>query len=352
MKVVLFRTFPDSYRQSMEVYASSLEGALKSLFPPTEEVVSCRPEKPMLAPRLARYWCQYILYPIQAQRAQGDVNHIIDHAYGHLLHHLEHQRSVVTVHDLNLWERGPRFIRRYTLSGVKLAAQVICDSETTRKAFLKFSGYPPEQASVIYDGVEETFFKHLPETSGKPSGMPDGQYILHVGHTQAYKNIPSLFHTLSLLIHSFKLNVRLLKVGEAFTPEQKKLAENLGVADRVIHLGIVPRERLPEIYRRADLFLFPSLNEGFGLPVLEAMASGIPVIASNRGALPEIVGEAGILVDPEDYRTMSQAAASLLEQPSLRRRLAKEGQKRAGLFTWEKTARKTLELYRKIHIDL
>ena len=350
MRVTLFRAFPDSYRQSMQVYADSLERALRPLLSPTEEVTGFLPRGVRLAPKLVRYGSQYVRYPLEASGAQGDVNHVIDHAYGHLLWTLNPSKTVVTVHDaIALKNRAqPALLQHYNLSGIRKAAAILCDSEASRRDLLALTGYPAHQVKVIYLGVSENFFK---EGSGEPRvrfHLPSCHILLHVGHNKFYKNIPALLRVLAILAYSLRLDVKLLKVGDAFTKDQEGLAKTLGVADRIVHQGIVSSEDLPDLYRCADLLLLPSLDEGFGLPVLEAMASGIPVVASNRGALPEIVGEAGLLVDPGDIGAMVKGAAAILQQPELRSKLRELGLRRARQFTWEKTAERTLTVYRKI----
>jgi glycosyltransferase involved in cell wall biosynthesis len=114
-------------------------------------------------------------------------------------------------------------------------------------------------------------------------------------------------------------------------------------------LGKVADDRLPDVYRCADVLLFPSWYEGFGLPVIEAMASGVPVVASDRGSLPEVVGDAGVLVDPEDHETMAKSVATIFDDAGFRAKLREAGLERARLFTWEKTAKRTLEVYRKVY---
>ena len=347
MKITLFRAFPDPYRFSMERYTQAL---LKNLRPLAreDEFRGFLPKHLWLTPRPARYFSQYLLYQFQARGAQGDVNHMIDHAYGHLLLTLDPARTVVTFHDAIGWDRRS-IVRRYSLCGIQRAAFVICASESTRRDFLGLCRYPSERTAVIYQGVAESFF-HQPEGDPRQHlGLPPGRYILHVGHNRFYKNIPGLFRVFSLLTRSLGQDVKLLKVGEAFTANQERLARELGIQDRIVHLGMVSEERLPEVYRCAELLFFPSLNEGFGLPVLEAMASGIPVVTSHQGALPEIVADAGILANPDDEMKMAKEVARILENPSLRAQLSQAGIQQAHGFTWGKTAQQTLEVYRKIH---
>lgn len=361
MKITLFKAFPDPYRQSMAVYADRLVESLRVLLRPSEVITSFIPKSILLSPRLARYWSQYVGYQFAAPLSQGDVNHVVDHAYGHLLHSLDPTRSVVTFHDaIGLNARNGIFrdsddrhrlslIQRYNLSGLCKATTVICDSESSRRDLLAYTNYPAEQVEVIPQGVDSSFFRQSNDDPKRRLGLAPGRYLLHVGHTRFYKNIPALFHVLSILARSFRQDIRLLKVGEAFTNEQEKLAEKLGVRDRITHLGMVDAKCVPDVYRCADVLLFPSWHEGFGLPVVEAMASGVPVVASDRGSLPEVVGDAGVLVDPEDHETMAKSVATIFDDAGFRTKLREAGLERARLFTWEKTAKRTLEVYRKVY---
>ena len=361
MKVTLFKAFPDSYRQSMSVYADCLLDALRPKLQPTEGATAYSPNHVFLSPRLARYWSQYVRYQFAAVSAQGDINHVIDHAYSHLLLTLDSAKTVVTFHDAigmkfrngcfneNVRLPQPSLIQRYNLLGLKKARAVICDSEASRKDFLRYTGFPCERVKIIYPGVEEAFFQSSAQDPKKRLGVTDGKYLLHVGHTKFYKNIPALFHVLSILIYSLGQKIKLIRVGTPFTSEQLHLARTLRVTDHIVDLGAVERVLLPDVYRSADVFLYPSLDEGFGLPALEAMASGTPVVASNCGSLPEVVGDAGILVDPRDHTAIAKSIVSILDNSGLRSKLREAGINRARYFTWEKTAEQTLEVYRKLY---
>jgi glycosyltransferase involved in cell wall biosynthesis len=127
----------------------------------------------------------------------------------------------------------------------------------------------------------------------------------------------------------------------------EKVAQ-LGLQEQVTFTGYVPDEDLPALYNAAELFVFPSLYEGFGLPVLEAMACGAPVVTSNTSSLPEVAGDAAILVDPYDVNAIAQAMRQVLEDPALAEALRQKGLERAKLFTWEKTARQTIAVYEKV----
>lgn len=348
MRVVLFKAFPDPYRLSMERYASNLIASIAPLLQSPESIVSYLPPV-KLSPRWARYLSQYGVYHLSGRFHQGEVNHIVDHAYSHLAWSLPQDRTIITVHDVIAWKSRPGWLRKYNLGGIRRAARVLCVSEATRCEFIRLSGYPAERIEVIHEGVGEEFFVEPKGDSFERLGIPRNRYILHIGHTMEYKNIPGLLRTFSILTREMELDLQLLRVGGPFSTEQEQLARDLGVYDRILYRGYLASDQLPDLYRCAELLLFPSLDEGFGFPVLEAMASGLPVVCSNRGALPEIVEEAALLADPADGPAMARQARNLLQNGPLRSQLQEAGRRRARQFTWKKTAQKTLAVYRKVY---
>lgn len=341
----------------MTQYSSCLQRALCQILDPGESVAGFFPAFAVKHPKPARYFSQYLLYPFSASFAQADVNHVIDHSYAHLVHALDASKTVVTLHDM-IWARvqngeykpspvSLNAVQKHNLSGLAKAAAVVCDSEASKKSLLEFLPGLESRVSVIAPGLND-LFNHPKKVSIHEllRGVPK-PFLFHPGHTQSYKNIPALFYVLAE-IRKAGQSVHLVKTGTEFTPEQISLAQRLGVKPLVHHLGKVSSETLPEIYKAADALLLPSLDEGFGFPALEAMAFGLPVIASNRGSLPELIRNAGILTEPEDYQGMSLAVLSLLRTPSIRQEFIARGKERAAGYTWEKSAKQLLNLYRDI----
>ncbi len=172
--------------------------------------------------------------------------------------------------------------------------------------------------------------------------------ILHVGHCGFYKNIEGILAAIPAITRQLDHPVVFIKVGGTFTPSQQELIARLGIAPQVKHVGKVSLAELPSLYANAELFLMPSWHEGFGLPALEAMACGTPVVSSNCGSLPEVVGDAGLLVDPRDEESIAGAALRVLSDQRLSNDLRRRGLERASAFTWERTARQTLAVYRAV----
>jgi glycosyltransferase involved in cell wall biosynthesis len=223
---------------------------------------------------------------------------------------------------------------------------VIAVSDSSRKDFLRFTDYPPERVRVVPNGVSE----HFQPPTGPPRTPPEsGQArILHVGHCGPYKNVEGILQALPLISRRMGTPVVFNKVGGAFTDGQRTLIGRLGIADQVRHVGTVPLADLPRMYAAADVLLLPSLYEGFGLTALEAMACGTPVVASDAGSLPETVGDAGLLVAPTDVEAIADAVVRVVTDAPLRVALRQRGLERARSFTWERTARETLAVYREI----
>jgi glycosyltransferase involved in cell wall biosynthesis len=279
------------------------------------------------------------------------------HATEHLLPRFSSVLTVFTLHDLiflfhpethkplNRWFLTlmmPRFLRA--------ADAVIAVSECTKRDAIRFYGIPEEKITVIYEGVNPRFRPASPEAIAAVRArynLPE-HFILYVGTIEPRKNLTALleaFHHL-LATHDLRL-VFVGKKGWLYEGFFRRLRE-LGLEDRVIFTGYVPDEDLPAIYSAADLFVFPSLYEGFGLPVLEAMACGTPVVCSNTSCLPEVAGDAALLVDPADVRALAGAMERALTDEALRVTLRARVMGKARGFTWEQAAQKTLMVYQAL----
>ena len=221
---------------------------------------------------------------------------------------------------------------------------MITDSSSARDDFLRFQDYPPERVIAIPLAVSSSFHP----LAGRDSYPPHELTILHVGHSGFYKNIEAILRALPLLQKRLGRPVRFRKVGGRFTPAQEDLIASLGIAGWIESLGTLPDGELADLYRTSDVLVMPSLHEGFGLPILEAMASGTPVVASNRGSLPEVVGDAGLMVEPEDIEAIADAVIRLTTDLQLRDEMTARGIERAKQFTWERTAKATLDVYRAV----
>jgi len=364
IQITLFRDFVEDNRISMEVYADALSQALHAHFPERCEVNEYRPHAPswlgdgIWRMRLSRF----VTYPWRARHQQGQVNHIVDHGYGHLLYMMDPARTVATVHDLIplvRWcggipglSRGRKpWLNLLSSYALRRAAHLIADSNNTRQDLIRFCRCAPEKITVIYPGVDSIFRPYSPVEKSRARqvlNLPeDGVcHVLIIG-SQIYKNQTGAMRAFARLRQMFQKPIRLLKTGLP-NPELTEAIHQLGLGATVRCLGIIPRCKLADLYNSMDCLLFPSLYEGFGWPPLEAMACGTPVVASNAASLPKVIGDAGLMCASQNHEGLAQAMYRVLTDQGLRESLIERGLKRASQFTWERTARQTLEVYEKV----
>ena len=265
---------------------------------------------------------------------------------------------VVTIHDLS-WLRHPdthpadrvRWLERGMPGAIERAAAVICPSEFVRREVLAEFGVRPELVHTTHLGVSATFRPHTPAETAETLrgfGLTHGSYILTVGTIEPRKNVRHVLAAYGNLPATLRERFPLVIAGARGWRDADLKAELRQQAQRgeVRLLGHVPQLALPALYAGAALFVFPSLYEGFGLPPLEAMASGVPVIVSNRASLPEVVGDAAEIVAAEDPEATAARIASLLNDAGARAELTRRGAAHVPAFTWAACAEATLGVYR------
>lgn len=265
--------------------------------------------------------------------------------------------TVLTVHDLSFYlypETHPKerihHMERYFYPRLDRISHFITVSNAIKHDMIKLLNIPEHKIAVTYEGVEEEFKpildNALPGSLSK-YGVNPGSYILYVGTLEPRKNIKNLLKAYSCLPEFLRGKYPLVLAGGLgwLMEGLDKEIRRLGISTSTIKTGYVPREDLPSLYNGASIFVYPSLYEGFGLPPLEAMACGTPVITSNVSSLPEVVGDAGILVHPEDVNKLSEEMEDLITNPERRHCLSRKGIERAKLFTWERCALQTLGVY-------
>lgn len=236
-------------------------------------------------------------------------------------------------------------LKNWTKYSVQKAHGVIAISQSTKSDILKTYDIDPQNVHVVYPGVNSELRVLMKKLSPKYGIQKD--YILYVGTLQPRKNIVRLIEA----FHQIKndelriANLQLVIVGKKgwLYDEILGKAKELGIEKDVVFTGFVPDDELPVLYASAQCFCLPSLYEGFGFPVLEAMQYGCPVVASNVSSLPELVADAGILVDPKSVDSIAQGLKDvLILKPEDRKKLIEKGKKRASTFTWERAARETI----------
>ncbi|RJF97808.1 glycosyltransferase family 4 protein [Noviherbaspirillum saxi] len=268
--------------------------------------------------------------------------------------------TVVTVHDIS-WIRHPethpqdrvREMNRVMPSVVKRAEHIIVDSEFVRSEVIDHYGVAPERVTTVLLGASPEFHPVAADQCAsvlKQFGLSPGRYVLAVGTLEPRKNLSTVIAAYAQLPDAVRQRYPLVIVGmngwgmEKFSDSLKHMIRR----GEVRLPGYVAQADLPALYSGARLFVYPSLYEGFGLPPLEAMACKVPVIASNRASLPEVVGDAGLLVEPLDDVAIAAHMRALIEDDALHARLSMAGLVRADGFTWRKFALETLAVYRKV----
>ena len=319
--------------------------------------VACALVRPPLVPVLARLGARrgetptadrvfnrFWLYrrALGTTRRTSDVFHVVDHSYAHLALALPAGRTVVTCHDVDTF-RGfatpgaidtglPRFLVRRLIAGLRRAAFVVCPSHATADDLVHAHLVNPGRLVVVPNGVENgppspEAEREAAEMLAAPAPATD---ILHVGSTVGRKRIDLLLHTFARVAREWP-DSRLVRVGGAFTAQQEALAASLRVRDRILVLPFLARDTLLAVYRRAALLLMPSDREGFGLPVAEALAAGLPVLARDLPVLREVGGPAAVYLAGDDPDRWSAAAVAMLAE---RRDGDRWRERQAGARTW------------------
>jgi glycosyltransferase involved in cell wall biosynthesis len=307
---------------------------------------------------------RHIDYPLRARALRDfDIFHVTDHSYSQLVHALPAERTVVTCHDVDTFrclidpasEPRPRWFRamaQRTLTGMQQAAAVVCVSNATRAHLIGHRLIAPEKITVAHNGVDPVF-------SAEPSSKWDDEAdrllgaernpfdMLHVGSTIPRKRIDLLLRIFAASKH-LNSGARLIRVGAPFNADQNRLASELGVSGSMVELPFIPPDLLAAVYRRALVVLVPSEAEGFGLPLLESMACGTPVIASDLAALRETGGSAAEFYPLGDITAWAEAVIRMARDPEHRKTRAVAGVARAAEFSWGRNTREVISLYETI----
>ncbi|MCS7231965.1 MAG: glycosyltransferase family 1 protein [Elusimicrobiota bacterium] len=267
------------------------------------------------------------------------------------------KKIIVTIHDL-IHLIFPEYLPSklawlYAKFLMKMACKrsqkIIAVSENTKNDILRYFKIDSTKIEIIYEGVEEIFKPSLKKTEMMRKKY--GKYILYVGAIRPHKNILCLIEAFYILKKIYKIEHKLILIGKQKIPyiyQVKKKISNCLLENEIVFIENVTQDELVDFYCGAELFVFISLYEGFGLPVVEAMACGCPVIASNISSLPEIVGDAGILVNPYNIDEICRCIYKVLTDRYLQEDMCKKGLQQAKKFSWYLTAKKTLELYEQL----
>lgn len=387
MKVALNGLFLDSPATGTGQYLRELVRAMRTLAP-QDEFVFVAPHDDPTAPapveihhttatqeNLAKLEFEQRIFP-RAARNGFDLAHVPH--FGPPL--FPKSPTVVTIHDLIPMVlpayAGSAAVRMYTrlaAAGAKRAQAILADSHASARDIERLLHIPREKIHVVHLAADTRF---TPPDAGEIArvrakySLPE-QFVLYLGGFDVRKNVGRIVDAWSRVLTAdgglgtgdwgletgdspkdglWRLVIagKLLEVNSAFFPDMREMVGKAGLGERVQFIGFVAEEDKPALYGAARVFLYPSHYEGFGLPPLEAMASGTPVIVSNASSLPEVVGDAGILLDPDDADGWVEALGMLLRDEGRWSELRARGLEQAKRFSWERAARETLEVYRSV----
>jgi glycosyltransferase involved in cell wall biosynthesis len=261
-----------------------------------------------------------------------------------ILRYVKNKPVVVTVHDM-IYELFPEYFPddpfpAYKKDLIKIARKIIANSENTKRDLIKIHNVPEDKVEVIYLGCS---FNKRDLDIKKNMHLPQ-EYILFVGERKNYKNFIFFMNSIAPLTKKHK-NMEVICTGNKdFSASERALIDSLNLSKRVSHYS-VSDDLLFELYKKATVFVFPSLYEGFGIPILEAFSAGCPVACSNKGSLPEVAGDAAVFFDPKDEDSICNAVDQLISDKAFRNGLINKGYERLRNFSWQETAHRTKKLY-------
>ncbi|HEX6974380.1 MAG TPA: glycosyltransferase family 1 protein [Vicinamibacterales bacterium] len=300
---------------------------------------------------------EQVTVPIALRREGVD----LFHAPHYVLPPLTPCKSVVTIHDC-IHLRFPQYLPNrlgyaYARASLWTAAhrsdRVLTVSEASKRDILRYFRVPPAKIDVIYNAIDERFGETPPSEEiarVRERYQLNDPFVLYAGNIKPHKNLERLIESFHTLRRGGFENVKLLIIGDEISKYAtlRRAVHKYKLHKHVRFFGFVSDQTLAALYRLAAVFVFPSLYEGFGLPPLEAMASGTPVITSNVSSLPEVVGDAAILIDPYEPDAIADAMRRVLTDPSLRTSLSERGLARVREFSWERSIARVREIYGEV----
>ena len=366
MRIAIARTMAEL---SIDVYSNNLISALK-VVRPNWEFIELAPRSfdrrsSSLTLRIQKYYERFWLYPRRVRQQEADIFHILEPCEAHLVYWLNKagKRTVVTCHDLvNFFYRGnlkgsvklPIVSRNawiYSIKGMEKCDRIISVSAATVRDIHRILNVDPEIITIVPNAVETIFQPLPPERASSFRQQQDISSeticLLNVGSNHPRKNIDTILEAIAVLKQT-DLPIQFWKAGADFTPSQKQYIETHHLNPYITYLGKPEKSELVEMYNAADILLAPSLYEGFGITLLEAMACGTPVITGSTSAMPEVVGDAGVLVNPNDAREIAQGVINLAQNSDLYQTLKAKSLVRVKSFTWENTAEQVARVYEQL----
>ncbi|MFH0925995.1 MAG: glycosyltransferase family 1 protein [bacterium] len=363
MKIGIEARFILKERSGIGVYASKLIQYLKKIDSGNEYVIFNDPQPSIFSlekirPRSFRklvylFWLNSA-FQYTCNQYQLDILHLPNY----IAPLVKSRKYIITIHDLTYLKFPESMIKRYRLYmgflvplSAKLADYIVTDSQSSKKDIIDYLNVPEEKIEVVYPGVEqEDYTYNYDPGTRKQEPLISSNYLLFVSTIEPRKNLERLIKAFDELKREKACDLDLVIVGKRGWLDEtiKKAWHNSPYQKDIKFLGYVDQKTLNMIYRKAFCLVFPSIYEGFGFPILEAMANYCPVLASNTSSIPEIVADAALLFDPFSVEAIARAIKHLIDNKNLREELILKGRKRVKNFSWEKTAREMVRVYKKV----
>ena len=340
-RVLLIGNVKEDGSRSMHLYFDFLKKTLSS-----ENIDFLSLSSGMIPPRIFKNF----IYPLRIPRGY-DVYHILDHSYGHLVNFLPKNKTVITCHDLiplkfpSIMSWRARILFDYYLAGMKKAKVIIAVSNSTRQDIKKMLNPKGKIKVVPTLSVEKREFSESRREIKKSLGLENKKVLMSVGNF-FYKNTILILKAVKDLKGRYD-NLLLVKIGGFSKEEEDFISEN-NLKDNVLVKKNISNEELNRYYNASDMLVFPSLYEGFGIPPLEAMACGTPVITSNVASLPEVVGDAAVKINPHSVEELKKAIIKIIENKKFRDSLVKKGFQNIKRFSIKEHAEKLEEIYKEV----
>lgn len=375
MRVAILRRTPQ-FSVSMDVYADGLVSGLKAVRPDWTILEYCPKFRPSGSSAfrwrafrwidgVQKYHERYWRYPNRLNQLSADLFHIIDHSDGYLSPwlHKRQRPNVVTCHDLINLIKPETFkghaslplvsmtLWKWAVKDMRQASHIIAVSSHTKQDVVEHLSICPQDITTIPNAVDSVFRCLPPDeiqaVRRQYNLSAETLCLLNVGSNNSRKNISTILDVVAELVKQ-GVPIQFWKAGADFSAAQKQFIQSHQLDQYITYLGKPDEDVLVQLYNAADCLMAPSLYEGFGLTILEAMACGTPVITANVTAMPEVAGEAAILVNPLNVKEMVQAIHDLYTYSCKRQALARMGLDRARQFTWENTAEQVAQVYEKV----
>jgi glycosyltransferase involved in cell wall biosynthesis len=353
---------------SVRLYARNLLPALTAKGVNATEVPFSRRFQRWIPSRINGPLNRYLVHPLYASHHQGTINHVLDHAYAHLAFTLDRRRTVVSCNSMSIPKAIEGEIPGFTIGpalrasmwlrhkGMLQCARIVACSHALKNDIVRFFQCDPAQVSVVHDGINHSVFRRLDDPTARKAlieahRLPtDGTrfvVVVSAAGGDGYKNRMATLRTQRALVRRGERTLLLL-IGAALTGEEHAYVDEHALDVHVRTLGRVSWDALVGLYNLADVFLFPSWDEGFGYPPIEAMACGAPVVVSSIPVLLETTGGIALAAPPDDDEGLADRVQQILNDAALAARLRAEGLRQAQLYSWTRYADEISEVYREV----